>query len=243
MTENIKEALQYAVELAGQEEKTIKVDGTQYYDSSSHNLRELEPKKYPEKLHLTTLDSLIDYYKSDINKITEQRTMIVVDNPREVYVYTEDDELEKRTLLISVEAGLPSLSFGEFMPADEFNIMLQSKFLDNNDRENVIDFASHLVVDAGQDIEDDGISQITTIKAGVASRLKAKAPNPVTLAPYRTFLEVEQPASDFILRLDKNANLALFEADGGFWKLQAVRLVKEYLAESLADITNVYVLA
>jgi len=243
MTENIKEALQYAVELSGQEEKTVEVDGKQYYDSNSHSLRELEPKKYPERLRLTTLDSLIDYYKSDINKITQQRTMIVVDNPREVYVYTEDDELEKRTLLINIEADLPSLSLGQFMPADEFNIMLQSKFLNEYDRENVIDFASHLVVEAGSDIEDDGISQITTVKAGVASRQKAKAPNPVTLAPYRTFLEVEQPASDFILRLDKNANLALFEADGGFWKLQAVRLVKNYLSENLKDLENVFVLA
>lgn len=243
MSGNIKEALQYAVDLAENEEKAIEVDGKTYYDANNHSLRELDPKKYPERLSLTTLDSLIDYYKSDINKITEQRTMIVVDNPREVYVYTEDDELEKRTLLINVEAGLPSLSFGQFMPADEFNIMLQSKFLNNNDRENVIDFASHLVVEAGSDIEDDGISQITTVKAGVASRQKAKAPNPVTLAPYRTFLEVEQPASDFILRLDKNANLALFEADGGFWKLQAVRLVKEYLSENLKDIENVFVLA
>lgn len=243
MTENIKEALKYAVDLAGQEDKTIEVDGKRYYDSNSHNLRQLEPKKYPERLHLTTLDSLIDYYKSDINKIAQQRTMIVVDNPREVYVYTEDDELKKRTLLISIEADLPSLSFGQFMPADEFNIMLQSKFLNEYDCENVIDFASHLVVEAGQDIEDDGISQITTVKAGVASRQKAKAPNPVTLAPYRTFLEVEQPASDFILRLDKNANLALFEADGGFWKLQAVRLVKNYLSENLKDIENVFVLA
>lgn len=243
MTENIKEALQYAVDLAGQEEKTIEVDGKQYYDISSHTLRELDPKKYPERLHLTTLDSLIDYYKNDINKITEQRTMIVVDNPREVCVYTEDDELKKRTLLINVEADLPSVSFGEFMPADEFNIMLQSKFLNQYARENVIDFASKLVIEDGSDIEDDGVSQITTVKQGVASRAKAKAPNPVKLAPYRTFLEVTQPASNFILRLDKNANLALFEADGGFWKIQAVRLVKEYLSENLKDIENTFVLA
>lgn len=244
MTENIKEALQYAVELAGQEEKVI-VDetGIEWYDANKHNLKELWPKRYPDKIYLNTLDSLIDYFKNNINEIAEERTIVIVDNSREVYVYTENDELEKRTLLIRVEAGLPNLSFGQFMPADEFNIMLQSKFLNEYDRENVIDFASHLVVEAGQDIEDDGISQITTVKAGVASRQKAKAPNPVKLAPYRTFLEVEQPESDFILRLDKNANLALFEADGGFWKLQAVRLVKNYLSENLKDIENVFVLA
>ncbi len=243
MTENIKEALQYAVELSEREEKTIEVDGKQYYDAGSHNLRELDPKKYPERLYLTTLDSLIDYYKNNINKIAEQRTMIVVDNPREVYVYTEDDELKKRTLLITIEADLPKLSFGQFMSADEFNIMMQSKFLNQYDRENTIDFASKLVFEDGADIEDDGVSQITTVKQGVASRAKAKAPNPVKLAPYRTFLEVKQPESDFILRLDKNANLALFEADGGFWKIQAVRLVKEYLSENLKGIENTFVLA
>ncbi len=100
-----------------------------------------------------------------------------------------------------------------------------------------------MVFEDGADIEDDGVSQITTVKQGVASRAKAKAPNPVKLAPYRTFLEVKQPESDFILRLDKNANLALFEADGGFWKIQAVRLVKEYLSENLKGIENTFVLA
>lgn len=243
MSENIKEALQYAVDLAGQEEKIIEVNNKQYYDSNSHSLKELEPKKYPDKLHLSTLDSLIDYYKNNINDITQQRTMVVVDNPREVYVYTENDDLEKRTILIRVEADLPSISFDNFMPSDEFNIMLQSKFLNKHHRENVIDFASHLVIEDGSDVEDDGISQITTVKQGVASRVKAKAPNPVKLAPYRTFLEVEQPASNFVLRLNKNAQLALFEADGGFWKLEAVRLVKEYLKENLAEHENVFVLA
>lgn len=244
MSENIREALQYAVNLAGQEEKIIVDDtGIEWYDSNKHNLKELVPKNYPVKLHLSTLDSLIDYYKNNINEVNEQRTIVVVDNPREIYVYTEDDELAKRTLLVSVEADLPSISFGKFMPSDEFNIMLQSKFLNEYDRENVIDFASHLVIEDGSDVEDDGISQITTVKQGVASRAKAKAPNPVTLAPYRTFLEVEQPSSEFILRLNKNAQLALFEADGGFWKLQAVRVVKQYLSESLADFENVFVLA
>lgn len=243
MSENIKEALRYAVDLSNLEEKTIEVKGTQYYDHNKYNLIELDPKRYPAKLQLSTLDSLIDYYKENINKINEQRTIVVVDNPREIYVYTEDDEKEKRTILIHVEVPLLPITFGKFMPSDEFNIMLQSKFLNYNDRENVIDFASHLVIEAGSDVEDDGISQITTVKNGVASRAKAKAPNPVTLAPYRTFLEVEQPASDFILRLDNNANLALFEADGGFWRLQAVRLVKEYLSNNLKDIENVIVLA
>ena len=61
------------------------------------------------------------------------------------------------------------------------------------------------------------------LKTGVANLAKAKAPNPVMLRPYRTFAEVEQPASQFVFRIDKNAEMALFSADGGKWHLNAIK--------------------
>ena len=67
-------------------------------------------------------------------------------------------------------------------------------------------------------------------------------PNPVNLIPYRTFLEVEQPASDFIFRISEGRGGApvfkLVAADGGLWKSQAVENVKKYLTEALKDIPN-----
>ena len=60
----------------------------------------------------------------------------------------------------------------------------------------------------------------------------------VRLQPYRTFLEVEQPASDFLLRLDKEGRPALYEADGGAWKLEAKRNIAAYLGEQLADLVE-----
>lgn len=59
-----------------------------------------------------------------------------------------------------------------------------------------------------------------------------------TLRPYRTFREVEQPASEFVFRLRSlNGEVpwcALFEADGGKWKLDAVLKIKAWLeAEEL----------
>lgn len=52
------------------------------------------------------------------------------------------------------------------------------------------------------------------------------------------FLEVEQPASDFLLRLDKDGRPALYEADGGAWKLEAKRNIAAYLGEQLADLVE-----
>lgn len=80
---------------------------------------------------------------------------------------------------------------------------------------------------------DNGIAQAVTIKTGVASAADVLVPNPVSLAPYRTFLEVEQPASSFIFRMKDGPSGAIFEADGGAWRNQAIANVREYLATEL----------
>ena len=58
----------------------------------------------------------------------------------------------------------------------------------------------------------------------------------VNMQPFRTFLEVEQPESVFLLRLDGNGNVGLFEADGGVWKLEATRNISAYFEQKLADL-------
>lgn len=88
-------------------------------------------------------------------------------------------------------------------------------------------------------------AQKATVKTGVASKADAVVPNPVTLIPYRTFLEVQQPASDFIFRM-KSANgvqCAIFEADGGAWKNEAMDNIKEYLKNELADLKQFTVIS
>lgn len=80
---------------------------------------------------------------------------------------------------------------------------------------------------------DDGISQQVTIKTGVATVGNAIVPNPVTLKPYRTFVEVEQPESKFIFRMKDGPTAALFEADGGVWRNKAMHEIKKYIYENL----------
>ena len=116
-------------------------------------------------------------------------------------------------------------------------------FINDADRNLVLDFASHLKIEKGAEVQDNGISQMATVRDGVASLAQAKTPNPVTLRPYRTFNEVEQPASQFVFRINKLANLALFEADGGKWKLEAVERIANYLKNELASNKKITILA
>ncbi|PFR65873.1 hypothetical protein COK29_26730, partial [Bacillus cereus] len=60
-------------------------------------------------------------------------------------------------------------------------------------------------------------------------------PNPVSLQPYRTFVEVEQPKSNFIFRMKDGPRCSIHEADGGAWKLQAMNNIEDYLTTALAD--------
>ena len=88
---------------------------------------------------------------------------------------------------------------------------------------------------------DDGVTQKTTIKQGIASKADVLVPNPVTLTPYRTFLEVEQPSSEFVFRIKDNGGAPVFmlvEAEGGLWRAEAMQNIKEYLTMELKDISN-----
>ncbi|WP_105116279.1 hypothetical protein [Streptococcus suis] len=244
MTENIKAALEYAVELNQHGLEIVTAgDGTEYYDANRTRMVELDPKRYPRTLELSTLTSLVEYLKSDLNGMQDQRLIVAVEKNDEVCVWSENDEFEHRTLLVDVKARVPELTFGRFISSEQFNIMLQSNFIDDADRGALLDFASALKIENGAEIEDNGVSQVATVKTGVASLAKGKVPNPVDLRPYRTFNEVEQPASKFVFRIDKNAQMALFEADGKRWVQEAVGNIAAYLKAELADLEHITVLA
>ena len=244
MTENIKAALEYAVELNQHGLEIVTAgDGREYYDANKVHMVELDPKRYPRTLELSTLTSLVEYLKSDLNGMQDQRLIVAVEKNDEVCVWSENDEFEHRTLLVDVKARVPELTFGRFISSEQFNIMLQSNFIDDADRGALLDFASALKIENGAEIEDNGVSQVATVKTGVASLAKGKVPNPVDLRPYRTFNEAEQPASKFVFRIDKNAQMALFEADGKRWVQEAVGNIAAYLKAELADLEHITVLA
>lgn len=243
-TEGIKEALEYAVELKECGQEIVESsDGTEYYDSRKFSLTELNPKRYPQTLELSTLTSLVDYLKTDLNQLKDQKLIVVVEKNDEVCVWSEDDEFKHRTLLVDVKARIPELTFGRFLSSEQFNIMLQSNFIDGNDRGALLEFASALKIENGAEIEDNGVSQVATVKTGVASLAKGKVPNPVDLRPYRTFTEVEQPSSQFVFRIDKNGQMALFEADGKRWVSDAVSRIADYLKKELSGEKHITVLS
>ena len=225
---DLKESLQYAVELALDEEKTVEVNEKVYYDRNKYDLTELAKKKYAETLTVNTLQGIIDFIKAKFDRDGD-RLVLFVKNPTTVKVLSQLDENGQRENILTAVVDLPNYPYGRFLKQSDFVIQLQSIFQRNNDAEALLEFTSAIKIDNGIELKDNGVGQTAVVKSGAASVAEAKVPSPATLQPYRTFLEVPQPESAFIFRLDENGNCALFEADGGLWKNEAILNVRKYL--------------
>ena len=240
----IKEALQYLVELGKAEEHTI--NGDTYSDKPLHRIDMYIPKANAIEMH--TLTSLVDYIKSDVDRMSD-KMIVEVASPTKVNLYSQLDYNRDREKLVSVSARVPEFSFNNFMDQEKFCINLQSKFIDDpqTDRSLILKFAGTVEAGTVAEYGDDGITQKATVKTGIASKGDAIVPNPVKLRPYRTFLEVEQPISEFIFRMKQDKydgiNCAIFEADGGAWQIAATKAIKEYLQFELADMTQFTVIS
>ena len=82
---------------------------------------------------------------------------------------------------------------------------------------------------------DNGVSQEVEARQGVSLKALVQVKPRVALRPFRTFLEVEQPVSEFLLRLDDDGNVGLFEADGGMWQQTAKASIAAYFEDKLAQ--------
>lgn len=116
-------------------------------------------------------------------------------------------------------------------------IALQSNFQMTPDLEAIMKFAGNVERKNEQTYSDDGRTQVATMNVGVASKADVIVPNPVELIPFRTFQEVKQPRSQFVFRISDKGVPAfkIVEAEGGIWKNEAVRNIKEYFENELGD--------
>ncbi len=185
-------------------------------------------------LHVKTLTSLVDYIKKDEERPTPY-FFLHVEDERTVTLWSALDFEGRREHLITASAIIPHFNYEYFHNAEELIIALQATFTKTKDRDNIMKVIGNVKEENVRNTNDTGYSQAVTIQEGISSVADVKVPNPVLLAPYRTFLEVEQPASDFIFRMKNGPTGAVFEADGGAWRNEAIANVRNYLNDALKD--------
>lgn len=230
-------ALEQVIELARKayEEKVVEVDGHKY-EVDRDGLRLLEHPEFPKNnVTLSTLTGMIDFIEREGNA---DEMMLVVKSPTEVQLVGRLDDHGERPMYAVAQADVPEFRYERWYGQSELIIALQAAFVENSetDRDILLQVIGNLKESHVNSASDDGVSQSVRINTGVASVATARVPNPVTLQPYRTFLEVKQPESKFVFRMREGMEAALFESDGGMWKIEAKQAIKEYLETKLESL-------
>ena len=253
-TEVVKELVNMGSEMekAYQESRGIVMIGghEHYWDPDKKEYVRIEIPKpeddpFPDPYVFFTLDGIVDYICTDVEGIIHDFGSLilhVVDQHTVKLMTPPSCNSKKRRVIAMCTAHVPRITFESYMDTERFNTMLLSNFIETEARENLFRVIKSMTKEQGCTTTDDGVSQVITVKQGVSTASNVAFQNPVPLKPMRTFTEIEQPESNFTLRVNEHAHCALFEADGGAWKNEAVQRIRDYLKQQLYG-ENIVVIA
>jgi len=220
----IKEAIEKIISLS--ESKTDYIDGRNYSNGPG-GIIPLRPPK-AETLIVNTLTGIKDFAPSS------EQMIHVVDHKRVDVLDKEfSDGWLIRSCYVQAVHESPVFKFGQYYDVEDFIIALQAMFVQDDTTALMLKLIGNIKDEGVTNFNDDGVTQKVTAKTGISLVGSVMVPNPVTLRPYRTFMEVVQPASTFVFRVKGGKGeppyCALFEADGRMWRLHAIKSIKEWI--------------
>jgi len=231
-----KEAMEYLVDLGVQADgvEVLEICGKTYANKS---LARYDKPVYAGSIKAATLTALADYIENCATEFLRKMIVHIV-SPTQVQLMSELDEERNREVLFETNAVVSGFGFDKWYDQETFMIGLQSNFQMNDDLGAVMKLAGNIERKNDQTFTDDGCTQVATMQVGVATKGDVIVPNPVELIPYRTFQEVDQPASKFVFRIgDKEVpEFKIVEAEGGIWKNEAIQNIKCYLFDLIGSM-------
>ena len=208
----------------------LNVDGRSYSSKALHPV--FDPA--PGALCINTLTGIVDFI-GGIDSISPDKAMIHVASETNVLlVGAISGAFRNRDTYVHAKYANPTFKFGNWMDLENFIINIQAGFVQDDMTAAILKVVGNLKDETVTNFSDDGKTQAVTAKTGIAMVNKVAVPSPITLCPFRTFMEIEQPASSFIFRMRQHGNgqqpaCALFEADGKAWELEAMQRIKKWL--------------
>lgn len=207
--------------------------------------QEQKPQDAPRALVTATLTAVRDYLEAPVDGLKHEDLIVIAAHDRVQILGKlegEDQRFRRQQFLIStVEPN--KFPFGQYQQAEDFIVGLQACFVQSPMRDQVLKLVSSISESTVGEAKDDGFAQTVKVARGVVFVGEQSVPNPVNLAPFRTFREVAQPESLFVLRLKPSGGeapfIALFEADGGAWKNDAAQNVMDWLSDHVKDVAIV----
>ena len=227
----IKEALEYIVGLNKTE--IIVPDrntGISYTDKLLHMVKDPIIDTYK----FNTLDGFIDYCNIFIeNKI------IHIENEKSIKCYSYDiDRFQRRKFIAHCALDRTEYRSGYYEPIEDFILNLKTMYVQTDVISNLVAILGNIVDEDIRTTSDDGISQSITVKKGINLRSQTDLPVFLKLQPYSTFIEIEQPVIEFLLRVKSKTDgivASLFESKNTLWKIYSVKKICAYVYNRLKE--------
>ncbi len=229
ITEAIEKIRAMALDAAARQ---VELDGRPYLLAGE----KLTPIYEPEEraIFFTGLESMVDFVKA-----TGYSGLLVVDNPAHVTFFSDvHGKFKQRNGYAETASGFQPFTFSRYLPIEEFIIALMTQFEETDGSEYLLKMVSNMEFVASKTYEDSGTDQTVIAKTGPVTKGKTKIKNPIRLKPFRTFLEIGQPESLFVVRVRGGEGdpmqVGLWDA-GNMWRMEADRSIKAYLNEAFHD--------
>ena len=216
------------------ETKTFEIGGQTYTDG---HLTRIPPHvDRPESISVSGLDGVCKLIRTELEKVGTT-IMVQAKSYKSVEVMTTYLPDFSRNILYRAEADAPGIYTG-FRSREVALIELRSLFIPNEGTAYLLDLLGRMTDEKSVSTNDNGVTQTVEARQGVALNALVEVKPRVMLRPFRTFLEVEQPESEFLLRVDPDEGIGFFEADGGIWKLEAKKNIADYFLKNMGNLID-----
>lgn len=214
------------------------VDETRFAIFNDGAIEELKPAcDYPSSLRIYSLDSLVKMVKTEALVRYSHPIYITIPTHTEVYCFSSPmkDLREMRLTYYTVHAtDVPGWDSEMMLGFEEAIIAVQTRFQESKDTPYLLKLLSEISSGSQVTYSDNGIATSVVTRSGVSLQSKEAIRPILNLKPYRTFQEVDQPESKFLIRISERG-IKFVEADGGMWKLKARQTVRQFLEDSMRD--------
>lgn len=188
----------------------------------------------PAAIHVRTLTGIVDYIAGNPDGlIMEDMTLHVASHNTVELFGPLAGAFEQRPVFLDAKA-MPGGSdrrcpLDTYIEAEDAILWISANVVPDQERDDLLRALAAIQIDDGGVLTDDGVSQTVAMKTGARLVDKGTLKSRIVIRPYSTFSEIEQPAREFVLRLDKGGRPGLFSADGDRWKATAMQSIKEWL--------------
>lgn len=230
----LKAAIEKIQEMCYKPER-FDIDGHHFITDLGGGVAEIKPDlEMVESINLTSLDALVKLVKTEAAK-AYSLLYITVSTHNTVKCFTSPSEnlrLKREYLYTATATDVPGWNDKVSMNFEEALIALRTRFQPATDTEYTLRLLSNITTGGKVTYNDNGVATSIITKKGIDLQSNESIKPIIRLRPYRTFQEVVQPESEFLIRIN-DRGVTFIEADGGMWKLNARSIVKAFLEAEL----------